>query len=300
VTTGTDVPPDVRAQLLLAMPGMPERDVERFAASITMQGSYQLGDASHPREGVPRGCVTTHRLSDGGVYPGVARDYALYVSAHCRPDEPANLMIFQDGDRYLGPEANAAVVLDNLVHEGAVPPLVAVFVQPGEPGPGLPIYGGTGNRSVEYDSTDDAYARFLVEELIPAVAATQPIAADPGRRALCGLSSGGQCAFAAAWHRPDQFGKVLSHCGSFVDLRGGHVWPFVVRREEPRPLRVYLQTGLHDLDIVFGSWLHANRALAAALAYRAYDHRYVEGDGGHNLAHGGASLPEALRWLWRA
>jgi enterochelin esterase family protein len=191
------------------------------------------------------------------------------------------------------------VVLDNLVHEGSVPPLVAVFVQPGETGPGLPIYGGAGNRSVEYDATDDSYARFLVDELIPAIAAMQPIALDPERRAICGISSGGQCAFTAAWHRPDQFRKVISHCGSFVDLRGGHAWPYVVRREDSRPLRVYLQTGLHDLDIVFGSWLQANRALAAALAYRGYDHQYVEGDGGHNLVHGGACLPDALRWLWR-
>jgi enterochelin esterase-like enzyme len=290
----------LRSQLLLAMPGMPERDVDRFAASIAVQGAYQLGDGSQPRDDVPRGRVTTHRLEGGRVYPGVARDYCVYVSPGCHSDEPASLMVFQDGDRYLGPEANASVVLDNLVHEGSVPPLVAVFAQPGEPGPGLPIYGGTGNRSVEYDTTDDSYARFLVAELIPAVAAMQPIAADPERRAICGISSGGHCAFAVAWHRPDQFRKVMSHCGSFVDIRGGHAWPSVVRREELRPLRVYLQSGLFDLDIVFGHWLQSNRALAAALAYRGYDHRFVEGGGGHNLVHGGACLPDALRWLWRS
>lgn len=281
------------------MPGMPGRDVDRFAASIAAPGPYELGADSHPRAGVPRGTITAHRLSGGLVYPGVARDYWLYVSARCRPDEPASLMVFQDGARYLGPEANAPVVLDNLVAEGSLPPMVAMFAQPGDPGPGLPIYGGVGNRSVEYDAIDATYARFLVDELIPAAAELQPLAAGPERRALCGISSGGHCAFAAAWHRPETFGKVMSHCGSFVDIRGGHAWPSVVRREEARSLRVYLQTGRLDLDIVFGSWVQANRALVAALAYRGYEHRFVEGEGGHNLTHGGACLPDALRWLWR-
>lgn len=299
MTEGTDTQPDVRALLRAAMPGMPQRDIDRFAASIAVPGTCTLGEDSHARDGVPQGQLTVHTLNDSRTYPGVSHEYRLYVSARCRRDEPASLMIFLDGDRYLGPEANACTVLDNLVHEAALPPLVALFVQPGEPGPGLPIYGGSGNRSVEYDTTDDTYARFLVEELIPAATAVRRITANPERRALCGISSSGQCVFASAWHRPDQFRKVMIHCGSFVDIRGGHAWPFIVRREEPRPLRVYMQSGQHDLDIVFGHWLQANRTLAAALAYRGYDHRFDEGDGGHNLVHGGACLPDALRWLWR-
>jgi enterochelin esterase family protein len=290
---------DARAELRRALPGMPERDVDRFVASIGVAEPYVPGPEAQPRPDVPQGALTCHRLDDSRVYPGTGRDYQVYVAAACRRDEPAALMVFQDGAQYLGPQALATTVLDNLVAEGSVPPLVAVFVEPGTPGPGLPIYGGEGNRSVEYDATDAAYARFLVEELLPAVAQVQSITDDPGRRALCGLSSGGQCAFAAAWHRPDAFRKVVSHCGSFVAIRGGDGWPAAVRRDEARPLRVFLQTGARDLDIVFGDWVLANRALASALAYRGYDHRFVVGDGGHSLAHGGAMLPETLRWLWR-
>jgi enterochelin esterase family protein len=180
-----------------------------------------------------------------------------------------------------------------------MPPTVGLFVQPGEPGPGLPVYGGTGNRSVEYDTVDGTYARLLVEELIPRVAEIQPLLDDPSSRAICGLSSGGICAFNAAWHRPDMFGKVVSHCGSFVDIRGGHTVAELVRRSEAKPLRVFLQTGRHDLNILFGDWVQANSTLASALAYRGYDHELVVGDGGHSLVHGGAILPDTLRWLWR-
>jgi enterochelin esterase-like enzyme len=289
----------VELEIRRLMPGMPERDVPRFAASIALAEPYALGPDSQSREGVPQGAVTTHLLEDCVAWPGVAHDYRVYVSAQCRPEQPAAVLVFQDGARYLGPEANVPAVLDNLVAAGELPPAVAVFVEPGQAGPGLPVYGGGGNRSVEYDSTGDAYVRFLVDDLLPLVARVQPLTQDPAQRVICGLSSGGQCAFAAAWHRPDVFGNVISHCGSFVAIRGGHEWPFAVRRDERRPLRIFLQTGARDLDIVFGDWLHANRALAAALEYRGYDYQLLVGEGGHSLRHGGAILPETLRWLWR-
>jgi enterochelin esterase family protein len=118
-------------------------------------------------------------------------------------------------------------------------------------------------------------------------------------RAICGLSSGGICAFNAAWERPDYFSKVVSHCGSFVDIRGGYALAPAVRRSPPKPLRVFLQTGEHDLDIAFGNWPLANRELASALSYHGYDHQLVVGAGGHSLAHGGAIFADTLRWLWR-
>ena len=290
--------PDVRAALRQAMPGISACDLARFVQSVSMPEPYTPGADAQPQAGVPTGLLSRHHLTDSDVYPGVARDFHVYVSAQCTHDTPACLMIFQDGERYLGPEAKTPIVLDNLVAEGAMPPMVAAFVQPGSPGPGLPIYGGEGNRSVEYDSPDSRYARFLLEELMPAIERIQRISGDPTHRALCGISSGGHCAFAAAWHRPDAFGKVISHCGSFVGLRGGDAWPTIVRREPLRPLKIFLQTGRHDLNIVFGDWVQANRSLASALAYRGYDQRLVIGQGGHSLAHGGAILPDTLRWLW--
>lgn len=299
MSTTPELPAEILAELKRAMPGIPDRDLPRFAASIAAPEPYSPGPDSMQQEDVPAGHLMHHRLEASTVYPGVTRDYWIYVPAACRADKPARLMVFQDGARYLAAEANVPVVFDNLIAQGAMPPTVGLFVQPGEPGPGLPVYGGTGNRSVEYDTVDGTYARLLVEELIPLVAEIQPLVDDPAGRAICGLSSGGICAFTAAWHRPDVFGKVVSHCGSFVDIRGGHVIPELVRRSEAKPLRVFLQTGQHDLNILFGDWVQANLTLASALAYRGYDHRLAVGDGGHSLVHGGAILPDTLRWLWR-
>jgi enterochelin esterase family protein len=292
----TDLNP-IMQMLSAQLPGIPERDLARFAAALARDEPYQplaVPDA------VPAGRIARRRHCGSGVYPGVERDYAVYVPAQYDAGVEAGLIVFQDGARYLGPEANAARVLDQLIEDGELPPSIAVFVEPGEQGPGLPLYGGAGNRSVEYDSLGDAYARFLLDELLPEACAGLRVSARPRERALVGLSSGGLCAFNAAWERPDSFGKVLSHCGSFVDIRGGHLLAQRVRREDARALRVFLQTGAHDLDIVFGNWELANRQLAAALAYRGYDHQLVVGEGGHSLRQGGALLAEALRWLWRA
>ncbi|MES2959067.1 MAG: alpha/beta hydrolase-fold protein [Pseudomonadota bacterium] len=286
-------------QLAAMLPGIPPRDLPRFAASLGAAEPYALGPDSMQQPGVARGVLVARGCAPGLIYPGVAHDVSLYVSAQVDAGQPAALMVFQDGARYLGPEVEAPTVLDNLVAQGVLPPLVAVFVNPGETGPGLPIYGGNDNRSTEYDSVGDTYVRFLLDEVLPVATQGLNISADPARRAIVGLSSGGACAFNAAWERPDVFGKVVAHCGSFVDIRGAHALAPAVRRSEPKPLRVFLQTGEHDLDIVFGRWVEANRELAAALAYRGYDHRLVVGKGGHSLKHGGAIFPDTLRWLWR-
>jgi enterochelin esterase family protein len=286
------------ALLRVMLPGMPAEDQPRFAASISRDEPYAPGPDAQPRDDVPRGMLSAGTCAPGRIYPGVAHDYTLYVSAQVDAARPAALLVFQDGARYLGPEANAATVIDNLVAQGALPPAVAVFVQPGAAGPGLPIYGGSDNRSVEYDSLGDTYVRFLLEDLLPEATRGLHISTNPAQRAIVGLSSGGACAFNAAWERPDAFGKVVSHCGSFVDIRGAHQLAPAVRRGRAKALKVFLQTGEHDLNIVFGDWAQANRDLASALAYRGIEHRLEVGCGGHSLRHGGAILPDTLRWLW--
>jgi enterochelin esterase family protein len=282
--------------LAAQLPGIPEGDLAPFARALSLPEPYR---ALEVPDAVPAGRLIERRHRSEGIYPGVERGYVLYVPAQYDGTKDAALVVFQDGARYLGPEANAARVLDSLVAEGSLPPTIAVFAEPGEQGPGLPLYGGAGNRSVEYDTTGEAYARFLLEELLPEACAGYRVTPDARQRAIVGLSSGGMCAFNAAWERPDAFGKVLSHCGSFVDIRGGRSMAQRVRRESTRPLRVFLQTGEHDLDIVFGNWTLANRELAAALAYRGIAHRLVVGEGGHSLRHGGALLAASLRWLWQ-
>ena len=290
--------PELVAQLQAMFPGMPDRDAPRFAASLSVDEPYSLGADSQRDASQPRGSLGARQCAPGRHYPGVAHDYVVYVAAQVSASQPAALMVFMDGARYLGPEIDVPAVLDRLIADGTLPPTVAVFVEPGAQGPGLPIYGGTDHRSIEYDSLGDTYARFLLEDLLPEATAGLLISDDPAQRAIVGLSSGGACAFNAAWERPDAFGKVVSHCGSFVDIRGAHQLANAVRRGPAKALKVFLQTGEHDLDIVFGHWVQANRTLAAALAYRGIEHRLVVGRGGHSLRHGGAIFPDTLRWLW--
>lgn len=276
----------IAEQLRQQLPGMSAQDAERFAASLAVPGPYT---APQPREGIPLGTLSAGVCPPGKTYPGVPHSYQRYQSAGTHGEHA--LLVFLDGARYLGPEAHAAAVLDQL---GL--PCVALFVEPGAQGPGLPIYGGPGNRSVEYDTPGGDYARFLIDELIPH--ALEGITLGP-RRAIVGLSSGGHCALNAAWERPDYFNRVASHCGSFVNIRGGHALSSSIRRDATRTLAmVFLQTGELDLDIVFGHWPSANRDMAAALAYRGIPHRLVIGAGGHSLAHGGALLLDTLRWLF--
>jgi sugar lactone lactonase YvrE/predicted esterase len=155
------------------------------------------------------------------------------------------------------------------------------------------------NRSFEYDSPNARYARFLLEEILPEVGKRYNLTRDPNGRGLCGASSGGICSFAAAWERPDQFRRVISFVGSFTHLQGAHNYAPLIRKMEPKPIRVYLQDGTNDQDIYGGSWYLGNQEMAAALRFAGADVEFVVGDGGHSGTHGRAILPDALRWLWR-
>ena len=283
--------------------GMPAKERASFAdadPASPWNAQYNLGPDSIPQDGIPRGEVSRHRFKSEKIYPGVERDYWVYIPKQYDRTKPACLMVFQDGGEYLlGTNVNVAAVFDNLIHKQEMPVTIGLFVNPGDKGPGNPVYGGTNNRSIEYDSLGDQYARFLIEELLPEVSRHYRIVADPAARAICGFSSGGICALTVAWERPDAFCKVVSHCGSFVNIRGGHNYPAMIRGTERKPIRVFLQSGSHDIDVVFGNWPLANQAMAAALKYRDYDYKFVFGECGHSLKHGGAIFPDTMRWLWR-
>lgn len=135
--------------------------------------------------------------------------------------------------------------------------------------------------------------------MLPEVGRKYNLTKDPEGRAVCGVSSGGICAFTVAWERPDQFRKVMSHIGSFTNIRGGHVYPALIRKTPPKSLRIFLQDGSNDLDNAHGNWPLANQQMAAALKFANYDYRFEFGDGGHTHKHGGSLLPDSLRWLWR-
>ncbi len=268
------------------------------AASLPAQQkpAEQRTADSEEQPGVPKGEVIKGELAKSRVYPGTWREYWVYIPKQLDRSKPAPVMVFQDGLQY-----NAPIVFDDLIHKKALPPMVGVFVMHGRVRATSADALDRMNRSVEYDSVSGDYARFLLDELLPHVAAAHGVAlsSDPNDRGIAGNSSGAIAAFAAAWNRPDAFRRVFSAIGTYVGLRGGHEFPVLIRKTEPKPLRVFLQDGSNDLNNYTGSWWIANQDLNSALEYAGYDVRHEWGDGEHNSRHATALFPEAMRWLWR-
>lgn len=264
------------------------------------QESYPVHPDSQRKPGVPKGTVTAHRFTESKVFPGTERDYFVYVPEQYKSDQPAALMVFQDGRNYAKDSGSwrVPVVFDNLIESGEMPVTIAVCINPGV------VPGGEGNqsrfnRSFEYDTVSDRYASFLIDELLPVVQAKYNITDDPNLRGIAGSSSGAIAAWGVAWHRPDQFRRVFSTIGTYVGLRGGNEYPTLIRKTEPKPIRVFLQDGTNDLNIYGGSWWNANLTMLSALQWAGYDVKHVWGEGGHNSKHGGSIMPDGLRWLWK-
>jgi gluconolactonase len=230
------------------------------------------------------------------VYPGTWREYWVYVPKGLDRTKPAPVMVFQDGMQY-----GAPTVFDTLIEQKAIPPLVGVFVMHGRVKAPTPDALDRMNRSYEYDSVSGEYARFLIDELLPHVAKTHnlTLSSDPNDRAIAGNSSGAIAAFVAAWQRPDAFHRVFSAIGTYVDLRGGNDFPVLIRKTEPKPIRVFLEDGRNDLNNYTGNWFLANQEMLSAFEYAGYDVTFNWGDGEHNSRHATAIFPEAMRWLWR-
>ncbi len=271
--------------------------------SFGQRESYPAHPDSETKPDVPQGKILEFPW-ESQVFEGTQRYYSVYVPAQYDGSKPAAVMVFQDGHAYLEPRGHfrAATVLDNLIHQGEIPLMIGIFIDPGHRGE-LPKKRGwvptPSNRSFEYDTLSDQYARFLLEEILPTVGQQYRLTDDPEQRAIVGMSSGGICAWTVAWERPDHFRKVMSHIGSFVNIRGGHHYPSLIRKSDRKPIRVFLQDGSRDLDNEHGNWPLANQQMAKALAFKGYDYQFVYGDGEHNGKHGGAIFPDSLRWLWR-
>ncbi len=265
------------------------------------QTDYKLGPDSQVKENVPHGTTTHYTFKNSRIFPGTERDYWVYVPAQYDKTKPACVMVFQDGGGWQSANGGfrVPVVFDNLIASGEMPVCVAVMVNPGVVPAANPNALPRYNRAYEYDTPSDAYARFLVSELLPEVGKTVNLTTDPNGRAIAGSSSGGMAAFTAAWFRPDLFRRVVSYIGSFTDLRGGDLYPSQVRKMEPKPIRVFMQDGSRDQDIYGGAWFLANTDLAAALKFSGYDYQFVIGDGGHSGQQGASILPDALRYIWK-
>ena len=258
-----------------------------------------FGPDSYERAGVPKGQLSQKMVHTSKIYPGLVSDYWTYAPAQYDAAKPAAVMVWQDGQGLISREGRSQIVFDNLTHDKKIPVMIHIFISPGK-------VGDKPWRSIEYDTMNDTYVRFLLEEILPEVGKKYNLRKDGYSRAIAGGSSGGICAFSAAWFKPEEFTRVLSRIGSFTSIQwkpgiidGGNVYPNKVRKEAKRNIRVWLQDGWNDLENNHGSWPLQNIQMANSLKMGGYDFHLSFGRGTHNGAHGSAELPRELVWLWR-
>jgi len=295
-----------------------------------MTGDFELGPDSLVQEGVPQGRLEGPFEFHSSIIEGTVRRYWIFVPAQYDPAVPANLLVFQDGQRATNPEGSLRVqnVLTNLIAKGDIPPTIGIFITPGNRSESYPDDLGMrnpNNRAQEYDAVNDRYGRFLIEEMLPEVAKKYNFTADPERRIIGGTSSGAICAFTVAWNFPDEFRNVISYIGSYTSIGfrppsedngnqwipGGQDYPALIRRTFPiKPIKIFYQDGSNVLDNMWGDWFLANQQMVGAMnfANRMAERRDPDGpryrlrkvwtDGQHSDQHGGSMLPDVVRWLW--
>jgi enterochelin esterase family protein len=288
---------------------------------------YTLGPDSKPQEGVPKGKVTRHQIASK-VYENTTFNYQVYVPAQYDGTRPAAVFIGQDGNNFVRavneqtgqPGAwHVPVVFDNLIHKKELPLIIGIFIDP----------SSQQQRSAQYDTLSDKYARFVIEDVLPEVAKSYKITSDPEGRVVGGFSSGAICAFTMAWERPDAFRKVASFFGSYTSIAyrpardgqpmqpGGDLYPTLIRKTPIKPLTIYIQDGSNDLNNNHGNWYLANQQMVSALEWAnnnagrggrrgggggettgaRYKIAHAFGDGGHTANHGGSIFPDVMRFL---
>jgi gluconolactonase len=263
-------------------------------------GPFYAGDA-RAADPPPEGKVTRHTFDKSRIFPGTVREYSIYVPKQYDGEKPACLYVGQDGVQYRAPQ-----VFDELIDKKEMPVTIGVFIKPGQVkapnGQAMDRF----NRSYEYDSLGDSYVRFLLEEILPEVEKMKTsdgrsirLSKDGNDRCIAGASSGAICAFTAAWERPESFRRVFSAIGTYVGLRGGNVYPTLIRKYEPKPIRVFLQDGSDDLNIYGGDWWMANQEMERALVFAGYEVNHDWGTGGHTGEHATRIFADAMRWLWK-
>ena len=263
---------------------------------------YDVDSASVEHAGVPKGEVIKFIFNQSKIFPGTSRECWVYVPAQYKADKPACVYVNQDGIQWKAP-----TVFDNLIFKNEMPVTIGVFVTPGK------VLADSGsntldrfNRSFEYDGLGDAYARFILNEILPEVEKQKTndgreihLSKNGNDRAIGGSSSGAVCAFTAAWEHPEAFSRVFSTIGTYIGLRGADRYPILIRKYEPKPIRIFLQDGSNDLNIYAGDWWKANETMERALTFSGYEITHVWGEDGHNGNQGTSIFPDAMRWLWK-
>ncbi len=270
--------------------------------ALHAEPEFPLTEDSKPHENVPKGDLIKFEFAQSKIFPGTTREVTVYVPKQYDGKKPACVYVNQDSLQW-----NAAVVFDNLIAKHEVPVLIGVFIRPGvvkalDGNKALDRF----NRSLEYDGLGPDYARFVLEEILPAVEKQTTadgrkilLSSSGNDRAIGGSSSGAICAFTAAWERPDAFSRVFNVVCTMVGLRGANEYPTLIRKYEPKPFRIFQVDGSNDNNIYGGDWWMANQELERSLTFMGYEHEHVWGEGGHNGKQGTALLPDAMRYLWK-
>jgi gluconolactonase len=272
-----------------------------FAFSQTPAEKYPVDSASAEHPGIPKGEILKFTFQDSKIFPGTWREYMVYVPAQYDPSKPACVFVDQDGIQFKSP-----TVFDNLIYHHEMPVTIGVYITPGRVLAKDTTVLDRYNRSLEFDGLGDAYARFVLDELLPDVEKHKTtngraivLSHNGNDRMIAGTSSGAIAAFTAAWERPDAFSRVMSGIGTYVSLRGGDRYPGLIRKYEPKPIRIFLQDGSHDLNIYGGDWFYANQMMERALTFAGYEVNHAWGEGAHSGAQSAALFPDAMRWLWK-
>jgi enterochelin esterase family protein len=259
---------------------------------------------SYPQPGVPKGKLSEKYTITSKIYDGMKADFWIYASPGVDPNVPSPLMVWQDGQGLITGDLSRLrlfTVTENLVAQKLIPPMVHILIAPGTSPDNKPM------RSVEYDTVSDRYNRFLMEEVLPEVEKSYKLRPDGYSRGIAGESSGGICSFNSAWFAPDKFSRVHSTIGSYTSIQwqpeqkldGGNLFPFMVRKQPKRNIRIWMSDGMDDLENNHGSWPLQNIQLANSLKMRDYDFHFRFGQATHDSAQAAIDLPESLTWLWR-
>jgi enterochelin esterase-like enzyme len=273
-------------------------DGKRYGGRLDLPA---FGPEAYEQPGVPQGKISEKFISTSKIYEGMQSDYWVYTPAQVDPNTPAPVMIWQDGTNYANRAGNSRLLIqiDNLVHQKRIPAAIHVMIAPG-------LVGTQRMRSILYDTYTDKYSRYVLDEILAEVSKKWKLRTDAYSRAIAGESSGAICAFNAAWWKPEEFSRVYSRIGSYTSIQwkpgvldGGNIFPFAIRKQPKRNIRVFLSDGSEDLENNHGSWPLMNIQMANSLKLKEYDFQFKWGSGPHSTAQGNSEIPVALTWLWR-
>lgn len=236
------------------------------------------------------GIIHEGEFTSAVYYPGTVFPYAVHIPACCTGRQDNALMVTHDGLN-----AEKALAAEQLAEAGEAPPCITVGVKPGR-------IGERNLRMNVYDMFTDRYPNFIVDELIPHLTAAYGlrISPSPDMHLTCGGSSGGISAWNMAWQRNDYFRRVYMSSPSFLAMGNGDEILALIRKCEPKPIRVFTEFSEHEPDDYFGSSFCAADAAERALRFAGYAmaSRFYPGEGHCSRHRSVESSLEQLRFLW--